>query len=107
MSVPGGGMNVPKAALAVFADDPDVQAEIKALVLATLRWQRQVMEHGNQTTKAQIARAYGPMLTKLVGENTGKDREELRGEFEAILAEMRGAPTGVIAPAPARDIPRT
>jgi hypothetical protein len=79
-------------ALAAFADDPDIQDTLKALILETLKYQVHVMKFGNAAAKANVAKVYGPVAARIAGTNSGKEMDQLRAEMLALMAEMRDAP---------------
>jgi hypothetical protein len=100
---------IPAAALAQLAEDPDVQAASKALLIATLQYQAQVMRFGNPASKALLAKTYAPIIAAVLRAAPNRGNDALRDEFRDMMGELRGAtPEATIeAPAVARpDVPR-
>ena len=83
---------IPSPSLDALADDPDIQAAVKALALATIKWQTDIMLRGTATAKANVARAFGPLVAKAAASAGSGQTDDLRAEFRAMLAEMAAAP---------------
>lgn len=83
---------IPSPSLDALADDPDIQAAVKELALATIKWQTDIMRRGTASAKANVARAFGPLVAKAAASTGQTQTDELRAEFRAMLAEMAAAP---------------
>lgn len=73
-------------------DDPEVKTLVKALAMDALSEARDLIEHGNPQTKANLIRALMPALVQSLKEtNTGDGLEELKKNQTALFAAMKEA----------------